>query len=89
MKEFIVSFTDDADIERLEREHGTNGEIVRCKDCKYWNEEKAETNYDFGFGTAVCSLLRDIDAWGEYPESCFHRSEDFFCAYGERRDTDG
>ena len=38
MKEYIVSFaddTDDTEIEQFERIYGTNGEIVRCKDCIY------------------------------------------------------
>ena len=36
MKEYIVPFTDGADMEKFEAEHGTNGELIRCKDCKYW-----------------------------------------------------
>ena len=35
MKEYIVPFTDDADMEKFESIHGTNGELIRCKDCKF------------------------------------------------------
>lgn len=37
MKEYIVPFTDGADMEKFEAEHGTNGELIRCKDCRYNN----------------------------------------------------
>lgn len=60
-------------------------ELIRCKDCKHWDEETAQTNTDFGLRTAVCILLKDIDTWGEYPESCFRTEGNWFCADGERK----
>ena len=39
MREYIVGFTDDADMERFERLQGTNGELIRCKDCKWFTGE--------------------------------------------------
>lgn len=35
MKEYIVSFTDDAYIERFDMIYGTSGELIRCKECKH------------------------------------------------------
>lgn len=35
MIEYIVPFTDDADMDRFEMLHGTNGELIRCEDCKF------------------------------------------------------
>lgn len=35
MKEYIIPFADDADIEKLEQIHGTNGELIHCRDCKH------------------------------------------------------
>lgn len=34
MKEYIVPFTDDADMDEFERIHGTNGMLIRCENCK-------------------------------------------------------
>ena len=39
MLEFIVPFADKAAAEKFDRYHGTNGELVRCKDCKYYDNE--------------------------------------------------
>ena len=36
MREWIVPLTDDADMEKFEREIGTNGELIRCEDCVHW-----------------------------------------------------
>lgn len=35
MNEYIVPFTDDADMDEFERLHGTNGELIRCDDCRF------------------------------------------------------
>lgn len=45
MREYIVGFTDDADMERFERLHGTNSELIRCKDCKYWEQDRRDKDY--------------------------------------------
>ena len=39
MLEFIVPFTDKAAAEKFDRYHGTNGELVRCRDCIYWKSD--------------------------------------------------
>ena len=39
MLEFIVPFTDKVAAEKFDRCHGTNGELVRCKDCMYWKSD--------------------------------------------------
>ena len=40
VREFIVPFTDRMAIEKFERIHGTSGEIIRCKDCKWFEREQ-------------------------------------------------
>ena len=68
MREWIVSLTDDADMEKFEREIGTNGELVRCRDCVhyrkwYWIAGKRKTTnceitgYDLG-ADGYCSIGR-------------------------------
>jgi hypothetical protein len=53
MKEYIVSFIDDAYIERFDMIYGTNGELIRCKECRYhdgrnrcemWDMHKTDAN---------------------------------------------
>ena len=34
-REFIVTFSDKLAIEKFLRVHGTEGELVRCKDCEW------------------------------------------------------
>lgn len=38
-KEYIVPFTNDVDMERFESLHGTNGELVRCGECRYLGKD--------------------------------------------------
>lgn len=72
MLEFIVPFTDKAAAEKFDRYHGTNGELVRCKDCKHRDPEDKKCDYG---GMAVQGLL-------------FPRPDDWYCADGERRDSE-
>lgn len=61
MKEYIATFvddTDDADIDRFERIYGTNGEIVRCKDCKYNVANMKKDPFDVtDYTDIVCSYF--------------------------------
>ena len=49
MKEYIVPFTDDADMEKFESIHGTNGELIRCKDCKWNNGNRCSWHGGAGY----------------------------------------
>ena len=62
MKEYIVGFADDTNIERFERTYGTNGELVRCKDCKRYPYQ--EINADNSFCIVYyehCKNMKDYD----------------------------
>lgn len=40
IKEYIVKFVDDTELEHFERVYGTEEELVRCKDCKHFSPER-------------------------------------------------
>lgn len=79
MKEYIIPFADDADIEKLEQIHGTNGELIRCKECKYWEQERRDK--EFGDCMYHLSLTRTSDfcSYAERKEkgcwNCEHQIE--------------
>ena len=67
---------------------GEQPEIVRCRDCKYWNKTTREEGNDCILGPwedAVCDMLRDWDGYGEFGEDFSRTNGDWFCADGERR----
>lgn len=76
MLEFIVPFTDKAAAEKLDRYHGTNGELVRCRDCVYGCLSKNVRGEDRVF----CENpdFEGMDYLVNEP--------DWYCADGERRD---
>ena len=80
MLEFIVPFTDKAAAEKFDRYHGTNGELVRCRDCKYYAINRLTKAYepDKRFNPSVCII-------GEFARP---RKPDWYCADGERRDSE-
>lgn len=58
--------------------------VVRCRDCKYWNEE-AEWCSELSFFKTPdgepCSPAESLD-WKSF------RADDF-CSYGEKKETEG
>lgn len=79
MLEFIVQFTDKAAAEKFDRYHGTNGELVRCRDCVYGCLSKNGDGEDIVF----CKnpyLDEAMDIFVNVP--------DWYCADGERRDSE-
>ena len=67
-------------------------DIVRCKDCKYWDKTTREEGNDCILGPwedAVCDMFRDWDSYGELGENFRRTNGDWFCADGERRQKDG
>ena len=56
-------------------------EVVRCKDCKHWDEYRIGSLEGPGTGDGCC--LADPNNWID------HRMADDFCSYGERRTDDG
>lgn len=53
-------------------------EVVRCKDCKYWQKHQYDYRTD---GLCEC-LVKYHDA------ERYMTEEDHFCSYGERRDEE-
>ena len=51
-------------------------EVIRCKDCKYWNKHHFVDIY-------VCSIHNKE---GQYPYLLFEMTADDFCSRGEKRD---
>ena len=49
-------------------------EVVRCKDCKYWNEREMECNNDY--------VATDNEGGASFSLNFYL---DDFCSYGERR----
>lgn len=57
-------------------------DIVRCKDCKHRPKKVEDSRWlEFPDYTCVCQC---DDPWYEWMPD-----DDFYCAYGERRDEDG
>ena len=67
-------------------------EIVRCRECKHWDKTTRKEGNDFITGPwedAECDMFRDLDRWGDLGENFSRTNGDWFCADGERRDSDG
>ena len=54
--------------------------VVRCKDCKHWDEYHIRNLDGPGMGVGMC--IADQHNWIE------HRIAEDFCSYGERKDHD-
>lgn len=53
-------------------------EVVRCKDCRHWvGKHRSQC-------PVKCKTFGYCDLWEQYAGN----GEKFFCAYGERRETD-
>lgn len=59
-------------------------EVVRCKDCKHWNNETGWCNTHSHFVTSDGDACHpwESDEWKMFPE-------DYYCADGERKEGDG
>ena len=57
-------------------------EVVRCKDCVYWGNEETKVATEYQLFCVCDALKRRRKA-----ENCM-TNEDFFCAYGERRNDE-
>ena len=54
-------------------------EIVRCKDCKYWQNKVFDPIIERHIGECHCSQWENDYFWCE-------TSENDFCSYGERKE---
>ena len=79
--EYIVQFTDEEAVRKFDKVHGTDGMLVRCRDCKYYAIDHLTKDYepDKRFNPSVCIN-------GQFARP---RKPDWFCADGERRESDG
>ena len=57
-------------------------EVVRCKDCKYWNEKGFDPILDVKFGICNCEHLENDYFYIETDETDF-------CSYGAKMDGKG
>ena len=73
-KEYIIELRED-EADELMEEHWV-GELVRCKDCKWWENGLCEND----------DVARKINDCGCYPD--FRTDPDWFCKDGERSDVD-
>ena len=81
-KESIVAITNDVisdGVERFEGEYSPEQELVRCKDCKWW-DKKSDSPYGY---CHACKHGYHSEHW----EIGIYRTYkgDWFCADGERR----
>ena len=62
-------------------------EVVRCKDCKYWDKDTLRhTGNDFAeWDEAECEMLVRRDGWRKID---LYTCDDHFCADGERKDNE-
>ena len=67
-KTYIVKVLDDG-------ECITEGELIRCKDCKYWLKARNEEEY------SACSIW--FDGWGDCMDD---KSENDYCSRAEREE---
>ena len=55
-------------------------EVIRCKDCVHWEEQRRRKYYDNQYDESICDHLSDsFGTWDVFT------AEDFFCKDGERR----
>lgn len=67
-------------------------DVVRCRDCVYWDKSTLEHHDDVICGTydsAECREICDWDTWGEFPKDLRRTDGDWFCADGRRVDWNG
>lgn len=55
-------------------------EVVRCEDCKYWEEEVFDHLIEHKIGECHCPQWEDIEFW-------YNTQDNDYCSYGERRDA--
>lgn len=79
-REYIVDWTVVAGIE----EEATNGELVRCKDCKYWKKKTMLSLLNAFPITCECEKIYRIESENQFNEMR-RTTADWFCADGERR----
>lgn len=72
--------------DRIEALPSTRPELIRCKDCKHWNQATA-----FHGGALSFGFCESDDMWrslyGETTEVAhIDTDDDFFCGYAERQE---
>lgn len=77
MREIIFKITDEGELIPM-------AEVVRCKDCKWWEPHtQCGFDYDNDEYNDYCGLLVPDDDY-----YAFTRKANDFCSYGERREDD-
>ena len=60
--------------------------VVRCRECKYWGDEDGKSQGEDGVLFARCNVHNYLID-GRHTGWC--PTENDFCSYGERKDSDG
>ena len=81
MREYICRTDKDISGKRV---YLIKSELVRCKDCKWWDAETIRSNSnDFlVWEEAMCMKLLNPEGWDT---DGYYRCGEDFCSYGERR----
>lgn len=56
-------------------------EVVRCKDCKYWEHDKRSYNRGYHFGECTCPHWEGSSVWDRHDTTI-----DDYCSQGERKE---
>lgn len=58
-------------------------EVVRCKDCGWWNEDDSAEWGDLGNNVCACAYFSNEDGYTVYTEP------NDYCSKGERKEDEG
>ena len=76
----------DAIIEFMEKVGNIQGadvvEVVRCKDCVWWNEDDS-AGWDLGNNVCACTYFSNEDRYTVYTEP------NDYCSKGQRKEDEG
>jgi hypothetical protein len=72
MKEYIVSITDDEDMDEFERNHETSDVLIRCGECKYFDSDSRFCHH-LGWGDGHANYMPPI------------KEESGFCDWAENK----
>lgn len=58
-------------------------EVVRCKDCKYWEYDKRSYDRGYHFGECTCPHWEGSSVWDRHDTTI-----DDYCSQGERKEQE-
>ena len=71
-------------MERISKQDGADVvEVVRCKDCGWWNEDDSAGWGDLGNNVCTCAYFSNEDGYTVYTEP------NDYCSKGQRMEDEG